>query len=274
MKTKFLKKHLKSFFKVLWKGIKEFSKFLYTFKDMTKPEACRTMFCMILILSFMVFKKRDVRVQVLEHTKVSVKHKLDMSYFLPLYKYTYQNTKQYAYFLRNYFPLVMEHECGSLKNCCVILPHANGSKERTCFGLNLKYFPSYHANIKGLSSAQQREVASLVFFKSVYMKNKLNMIKKKWAIQILDFDVHFGRGIAIKTIQKMFGLKRDGIVGRKTIQILNSKESQRFIPKYIKIRHSKMKSGDNYKLYGKNFDKRIRCMEKIHNTGGKGCLGI
>ena len=97
--------------------------------------------------------------------------------------------------------------------------------------------------------------ARLQIYSKYYVQPKIVDLAPHWRKPVLDFAVHWGQSRAIKTLQKVLGLKDDGIIGSKTIT--QSFENTNY-KKYNELRHRQLKKSPAYKKFQKGFENRIK----------------
>lgn len=221
----------------------------------------------------LIFNEQDLR--VIKAEAVSVKPKgvsNNLDYILDLYKYSVLNPRTYKKYMSAHFQMIIDNECGPLKNCCVELYDTAKKKEITCYGINKKYFTEYHKAIRGLPNAKKKQLASLFFFKEFYLGMGLDKINKAWSMQILDYAIHYNKKIAVQMAQEVINIKADGVLGKATIRLLNNKSNRSKVSKYINKRHQSLKRMKKYKSgkYKKGWDYRIGIMKKLNKKNQRG----
>ena len=116
----------------------------------------------------------------------------------------------------------------------------------TKYGISKKAFPN--VDIKNLTLKEAKEI-----YKEVYWdKIKADEIKsQKIAEIIFDTAINMGVSFAIKTAQKIIGVKQDGIIGPITLNALNNTNEEIFIKDYKLSRIAKyveIAKGDKIKF--------------------------
>ncbi|MGL6098878.1 MAG: hypothetical protein ACRC0G_04550, partial [Fusobacteriaceae bacterium] len=124
---------------------------------------------------------------------------------------------------------------------------------------NKKFEKNYE--IKSLTEDQAREIAS-----HLLEKYRLNEIKHSYS-QMMIFDVFFNGGYRAGAVVTQRALKKyrpseeiveDGVLGSKTIAIINSvQDHQKFIDLMTEERIAYYKSLNSWDKYGKGWEKRI-----------------
>lgn len=74
---------------------------------------------------------------------------------------------------------------------------------------------------------------------------------------LVDFTYHSGPGIAIPKIQKIVGVKTDGIVGPKTLDAINRKDRLQLFEQLHKERENFLRTRSNFPTFGKGWLRRL-----------------
>ena len=124
---------------------------------------------------------------------------------------------------------------------------------------NKKFDKNYE--IKSLTESQAREIAE-----HLLTEYRLNEIKHSYS-QMMIFDIFFNGGYnagavitqrALKKYKPSENIEIDGILGSKTIAIINSvQDHEKFIDLITEERINYYKSLTGWELYGKGWEKRI-----------------
>ena len=110
-----------------------------------------------------------------------------------------------------------------------------------------------------------------VFKKYFWDKYKADQIKDDYVAFLL-VDWLWGSGkYAITKVQKLLGLKVDGIVGEKTIAKINSYNGKELFIQLWKLRESFIKGLNNYNTFGKGWLRRLNGIQygKLIMSNGK-----
>ena len=95
-------------------------------------------------------------------------------------------------------------------------PNCTGELKGTKYGIAARFFP--YLDIKNLTLNQARQI----YFEKYYLPMNLEGIHDQFAIlHIFDFGINAGKGIAIRTAQRIVGAKADGIMGKMTTEAIN-----------------------------------------------------
>ena len=140
-------------------------------------------------------------------------------------------------------------------------------KELSKYGIRnfllIEYNKKFHKNyeIKSLTESQAREIAE-----HLLTEYRLNEIKHSYS-QMMIFDIFFNGGYnagavitqrALKKYKPSENIEVDGILGSKTIAIINSvQDHEKFIDLITEERINYYKSLTGWQLYGKGWEKRI-----------------
>lgn len=110
-----------------------------------------------------------------------------------------------------------------------------------------------------------------VFKKYFWDRYKADQIKDDYVVFLL-VDWLWGSGkYAITKVQKLLGLKVDGIVGKKTIAKINSYNGKELFIQLWKLRESFIKGLNNYNTFGKGWLRRLNGIQygKLIMSNGK-----
>jgi len=109
--------------------------------------------------------------------------------------------------------IIFRHEGGYVND-----PNDPGGE--TKFGISKRSYPGL--DIKNLSKEKAKEI----YWNDFYQKMKIGHIADEdISLQMFDFGVNAG-GNAVKTMQKVLGLKQDGVIGNDTLNTVNSYPDQ------------------------------------------------
>ena len=167
---------------------------------------------------------------------------------------------------KKYWKYHLANECVFPNKCCDILPHDKG--KYTCYGVATKNNPEFHEVIKKIEaylklhedlkefdSSFVEPLAQSQLFKLYYEKPNIHKIKNdKLRFAVYDYCVHSGQKRAIRALQKVCGVKADGILGSQTLKKCDDIP----IDKYIKARFDWVRSLPIYKVYPKGMENRMK----------------
>lgn len=124
---------------------------------------------------------------------------------------------------------------------------------KTKYGISQKAHPDI--DIENLTPKQAREI-----YKKEYFDNTgASKLPLPLAMQVFDYAVNSGQGRAVKDLQKVIGVKPDGIIGDKTLDALSKSNQDEILTKYIAAR------GQNYQRIIQNDPTQERFKEGWYN---------
>lgn len=164
----------------------------------------------------------------------------------------------YIYFKTKVWPTIIQNECGQLKNCCVKL-----IKEHSCYGVTQKNHPASFEALRGSGKPHKIVLAKIVMYANYYYKPQIYKLPPIWRLPVTDYAVHSSSSQAIKTLQGMIGVKKDGFIGEKTLNALQNKKPD--VQLYMKKRLKYLKSLKTYSKYGNGWKKRLKKVEEWIN---------
>ena len=128
---------------------------------------------------------------------------------------------------------------------------SNDPGGETKFGISKRAYPA--CNIKDLTEDKAKSIYKMDYWDVVYAE------KLKPAIRLLVFDaaVNHGPNIAIKFLQRVCGVKEDGIIGPITKRALEDVSDMEFIDRYAMLRLDLYTSLPHWQHYGKGWAKRL-----------------
>ena len=91
---------------------------------------------------------------------------------------------------------------------------------QTKYGISKKAFPN--VNVINLTEQQAIDIYKNNFY-NVCMIDSIN--DELLALHVFDFAVNAGIGRSVKTLQKIVGSAQDGVIGAKTLSMVNSMSS-------------------------------------------------
>ena len=137
------------------------------------------------------------------------------------------------------------------------LPHDKGGP--TNKGVTLATFRSFYGSNKTIQDLKNiTDEQWMHIFKTGFWDkwNADRISSQSIANLVVDWLYHSGKH-GITKVQKVLGVKVDGIVGPKTLAALNSQDPQTLFQKIHSARESFMRSLYNFKFYGKGFLNRL-----------------
>ena len=125
----------------------------------------------------------------------------------------------------------------------------------TKFGISKRAYPD--EDIENLTLARVRELFLRDYWKPCYCDE----LPEAVAIVVCDTAFNCGKGIAIKFLQQLLGLKADGIIGPKTLDAISKIENdfhllKSFVLRYTNLRISYYQSLPTWKTFGKGWVNR------------------
>ena len=168
-------------------------------------------------------------------------------------------TEEQRQFEEAYWGRLKKLECGNHPTCCNTLPKDPGGE--TCFGLSASSHPHCLALAKGMIGSTEK-VAMICIHEYYFVGMGIKALPISWIPYVLDYAIHSGV-IAIFDLQRVIGIKADGVIGKKTIERLNKIKLYRkkYISKYIDIREKHLQQDRIHKgVFKDNFQKRIKVM--------------
>ncbi len=121
----------------------------------------------------------------------------------------------------------------------------------TNFGISQRAYPEL--NIAQLS----KEKAIEIYKKDYWDKNKIDLMPEKIRLAVFDCCVNQGSDFAIKTLQSICGVEKDGIIGPKTLEQLNRLDSKTILLMFCDERLKRYGSNINFYRYGLGWTRRL-----------------
>ena len=177
----------------------------------------------------------------------------------------------FDFFKEIHWPFYLENECGCSNNpekekckprkCCNTIKGDKGGY--TCYGVAIKSNEDFYKLVNHLEGKDRdleiEKYAQLQIYSKYYVRPKIVDLALVWREPVLDFAVHWGQGRAIRTLQRILGLKADGIIGSKTIvESFKNKDYK----KYNRSRYEQLKKAPSYKKFPAGFDLRIKRIKR------------
>ena len=183
------------------------------------------------------------------------------------------DTKSTDYFKKVMWPGWIKNECLNVKNCCNLLKNDVG--EITCYGLAERFNPKCFKKIRSVvresgPAAQYRQpdpskfnprkvyedYARSCIEKKYWVAPKIWILPHKWHFPVFDYAGHSGNKRAIKALQRLVGAKPDGVIGPKTLSLVE--KTDKTPEDYIKARYEDLKKKKSYKRWKGGMDNRIK----------------
>lgn len=122
--------------------------------------------------------------------------------------------------------------------------HVHRSKEadpggETNFGISQRSFPDL--NIKGLTAAQARDL----YLQDFWLEPRINRLDWPQCLLVFDYGIHSGPLRAIRELQRLLGLRQDGIIGPVTTRAVSRMSNFR-MRRYLVDRLNIMRSLRNW----------------------------
>ena len=173
-------------------------------------------------------------------------------------------------FSLSHWPNHLQNECFPEKynKCCNIMKGDKGGL--TCYGVSIEFnhpFYDYLKHIghdlKNLTPEQARQIDSsdieyytkMRIYIDYYKKPKINEIKNIALRQVVfDNSVHLGQVRAIRLLQGVCGVNRDGRIGPNTLKNCSKVKYK----KYVKARKKFLKTRPSWKLNENGFKNRLK----------------
>lgn len=187
-------------------------------------------------------------------------------------------------FLRKGYPWIKKAECGKCENICHDDKHDTGGF--TCIGISYKnnraFYKEYirltHAHFDsayytnklifipyGLFNAHSKKLPPYMFaqYYWTYYAKTYEACPFKVLMHLTDMSILSGTRSAIKNIQRISGLKVDGLWGKKTEKACKSKDFN--IKKYVKERKIFLSKLKQCKRYCRGWNIRVDRLYKAFN---------
>ncbi len=121
----------------------------------------------------------------------------------------------------------------------------------TNFGISQRAYPQL--NIAQLS----KEKAIEIYRKDYWEKNKIDSMPDKIRLAVFDCCVNQGADFAIKTLQGICGVEKDGLIGPKTLEQLNRLDSSKVLQMFCDERLKRYGANINFYRYGLGWTRRL-----------------
>jgi len=132
-----------------------------------------------------------------------------------------------------------------------LVNHPNDPGKITNFGISQKAYP--HINIENLTVDQAKNIYKIDYWDRI----QANAMPPAFRLMVFDCAVNQGIGFATKTMQRIVGVKPDGIIGPVTRDALKKVDGYSFINLFAMARHRHYSSLDGWQHFGRGWSKRL-----------------
>jgi lysozyme family protein len=132
-----------------------------------------------------------------------------------------------------------------------LVNHPNDPGKLTNFGISQRAYP--HVNIENLTIEQAKSIYRIDYWNRIQAEH----IPESCRLMVFDSAVNQGVGFAIKTMQKILGVKPDGVIGPITRDALKNVDEYSFINLFAMARHNHYTSLTGWHHFGKGWSKRL-----------------
>lgn len=140
--------------------------------------------------------------------------------------------------------LILKHEGGYVNN-----PNDTGGE--TNFGISKRAYPNL--DIAGLTAFDAQDIYKRDFWDKV----KGDKLPAGLDLMVFDFAVNAGVSRASKVLQKILGAKADGIIGSKTLNLVNAHDDVLALTtEYYRLRQAYYESIDSFQHFGLGWTRR------------------
>ena len=185
-----------------------------------------------------------------------------------------QGFKERTKFYGTIYPWIKKAECGVCKKICHYDPNDRGGF--TCIGIAVASNPGFYAKVlnEQSKSCKLNYNSDLVckkgytldrLFREFYYEKYYKPYKKcskKVALMLTDSAILEGHNAATRNFQKAYGLKADGVFGRKSIKKCKKNLNT---AKFSKVRVKRFKKLKTYKHHGKGWMIRLKKLQLYMN---------
>ena len=133
-------------------------------------------------------------------------------------------------------------------------PNCTGQLKGTKYGIAARFFP--YLDIKNLTVEKARRI----YFEKYYLPMNLQGIHDELAVlHIFDFGINAGKGIAIRTAQRIVNVKSDGLCGPMTTKAINDfpNFSSAYIQRRLEYYKKLVEQKPQYKIFLKGWTNRV-----------------
>lgn len=139
---------------------------------------------------------------------------------------------------------ILKHEGGYVFD-------SNDPGGETKFGISKRSYPN--CDVKNLTEEKAKNIYKFDYWDSV----KADSLKPAIRLLVFDCAVNQGVGTATKLMQKIAGVKQDGIFGPITNEAVSQLDDMDFIDKYSQARLERYTALPQWKFFGKGWAKRL-----------------
>ncbi len=132
-----------------------------------------------------------------------------------------------------------------------------GECKGTKYGISAMAYPNL--DIKNITALQAKDIFRKDYWDRVYG----DLLPDSIGIMVADFAYNSGCKTAIKYLQKVLGVKVDGVVGNQTLGACNRLLNKKLIQQYADERLNFLKDLKTFKVYGKGWTKRVEHIQKL-----------
>lgn len=132
-----------------------------------------------------------------------------------------------------------------------------GELKGTKYGISAMTFPDY--DIKNLELADAHSIYKAQYWDTA----KCDDLPYGLDYSVFDFAVNSGVARAVRFLQKILGVKVDGIVGLKTLAAVKERDTIRLINQYNDARLDFMKTLKTWNRYGKGWARRVQHVRQV-----------
>lgn len=132
-----------------------------------------------------------------------------------------------------------------------------GQCKGTKYGVSAMAYPNL--DIENLSIEKAKEI----FQKDYWDRCRCSNITDSIAILLSDFAYNSGVSRAVKCLQKVLGIKQDGIIGHQTVCAINMANQKKLIEEYCEERLIFLRGLKTFSIYGKGWTNRVNRIKKV-----------
>lgn len=121
----------------------------------------------------------------------------------------------------------------------------------TNFGISKRAYPNIA--IERLTRDQAKEI----YRKDYWDKNKIDQLPDKIRLAIFDSCVNQGSDFAIKALQGICAVEKDGVIGIKTIEMANKLDPTKTLELFCEKRLDRYGANPNFYRYGLGWTRRL-----------------
>lgn len=129
--------------------------------------------------------------------------------------------------------------------------HPEDPGGETKYGISKRAYPDY--DIKNLT----REDAMKIYLKDYWLMVRADKLPEDLRLIVFDCAVNQGVSTARRTLQKVLGVKVDGVIGPITLRAAHDSPSTLIIDRYAMERHHLYTRLSGWQDFGKGWSKRL-----------------